>query len=107
MNEVTLYVEKSEPYCLFLSFVDMEEFLVFKNLCQVKTVVGNENNSMLCVSNISTTLKQKLKYATTFQVSAEKLAKLSWQTSAIEGVRYELNGQKERFESILPTKNEV
>lgn len=101
MDKVTLYVEKSEPYCLFLDFVDMEEFLAFKSMCSVNPIEGNEDCSMLCISNISYRLKRFAKYASTFQVSVEELAKLNWKPSEMGCVRYELDGQKESFEAIL------
>lgn len=104
MEKVTLYVEKSEPYCLFLDFVDMEEFISFKNLCSVQPMIGNEDCSMLCISNISGRVKRALSYGTTFQVDVNALAKLNWRPSKMGTVRYELDGRNESLASILPMK---
>ena len=101
MNKVTLYVEKSEPYCVFLDFVDMEEFLAFRNLCPVKPADINEDCSMLCIPNISPLLKRKMTYASTFQVPVKALAKLNWKPSEMGCVRYELNADAKSFEVIL------
>ena len=104
MDKVTLCVEKPEPYCVFLDFVDMEEFLKFKRLCNVKPIEDNEDCSMLCIPNISTLLKRKMTYADTFQVSAEALANLRWKPSEMGCVRYELDEDAKSFEAILPNR---
>lgn len=98
MDKVTLYVEKSEPYCLILDFIDMEEFLAFKNLCSVNPVESNADCSMLFIKNTEIRLAENC----TFEVPVGELAKLNWQPSEMSLILYELDGRDETFATILP-----